>query len=178
MTALATRTAARVDLPVVLVLSVAALALRDVGTFSFLVPAACALGVLAVQGRSAARSDAAAWLAFTAVGACAFALVRFAMPGTGVRTTAFATSASVVAAIAEEIVFRRGLYGWLERWGAALAIAVTAIAFGLVHAPMYGWAVVPLDIGAGLVLGWQRWASRTWTSPATSHALANVLGSI
>ena len=168
----------RVDLPVVLSFAVAALALRDVGTFSFLVPLLCAVGVLAVQPRAVARSDAASWLVVTTIGASVFALVRIAVPGATARTTAFALITSVVAAIAEEVVFRRGLYGWLERWGAPLAIVMSALAFGVVHAPLYGWTVVPVDAGAGIVLGWQRWASRTWTSPAVTHAVANVLGSI
>jgi hypothetical protein len=43
---------------------------------------------------------------------------------------------------------------------------------------MYGWAVVPVDVGAGLVFGWQRWASGSWTSPAVAHAAANVMGAL
>lgn len=176
MTAIAR--ARSVDLPVVLASALAALALRDVGTFSFVVPVVCAVGVVAAQRPVSACSAASTWVVVTAVGAAAFALVRIAMPAPAVATTAFALIASVVAAIAEEIVFRRGVYGWLEQWGAALAVVGTAVAFGVVHAPMYGWTVVPLDLAAGLVLGWQRWASRTWTSPAATHALANVLGSV
>jgi hypothetical protein len=34
---------------------------------------------------------------------------------------------------------------------------------------------VPVDLGAGLVFGWQRWASGTWTVPAATHAADNVL---
>jgi hypothetical protein len=28
---------------------------------------------------------------------------------------------------------------------------------------------------AGLVLGWQRWAAGTWTVPAVTHVLANLM---
>jgi membrane protease YdiL (CAAX protease family) len=81
----------------------------------------------------------------------------------------------VVAAVAEEVFFRRLVYGWLERWGAAVAVGVAALLFALVHVPVYGWGVLPIDLAAGLVFGWQRWASGTWTAPAVAHAVANLL---
>jgi membrane protease YdiL (CAAX protease family) len=163
----------------VLILGIAALAFRDVGTFAFLVPVAAAGGVLAVQPASQrVQRDTATWLLVTAVGAAAFAVARLATATSAPRVTAFAIVASVVAAGAEEVVFRRGLYALLERWGPVVAIASTSMVFALVHVPMYGWTVIPLDTAAGVVLGWQRWASGTWTAPAVAHAVANVLGSL
>ena len=47
--------------------------------------------------------------------------------------------------------------------------------FALVHLPAYGVVALPVDLGAGLLLSWQRWASGTWTVPAGTHAFANVL---
>jgi hypothetical protein len=35
--------------------------------------------------------------------------------------------------------------------------------------------VLPIDLAAGLVLSWQRWASGSWRVPAVTHVLANVL---
>jgi hypothetical protein len=37
----------------------------------------------------------------------------------------------------------------------------------------YGVAA-SVDLGAGLLLSWQRWASGTWTVPAATHAAANL----
>lgn len=162
----------------VLVIGAAALALREVGALSFLVPLAVAGGVLAAQPPPRPRVDAAAWLLVTAIGASSFAAVRFALPASASRTTMFGVAASVIAAGAEEVVFRRGLYGVLERWGPVAAIGVSAVVFALVHVPTYGWTVLPLDAAAGVVLGWQRWATGTWTAPAVAHGVANVLGSI
>jgi membrane protease YdiL (CAAX protease family) len=163
----------------VLVLGVAALAFRDVGTLAFLVPVAVAGGVLAAQPATRrVRRDPATWMVVTATGAAAFAVARVAAPTAAPRVTAFAIVASVVAAGAEEVVFRGGLYGLLERWGPLVAIVSSSIVFALVHVPMYGWTVVPLDAAAGLVLGWQRWAAGTWTAPAVAHAVANVVGSL
>jgi membrane protease YdiL (CAAX protease family) len=47
--------------------------------------------------------------------------------------------------------------------------------FAAVHVTVWGWAVLPLDLAAGLVLGWQRWASGGWSVPAATHVAANVL---
>ena len=81
----------------------------------------------------------------------------------------------MLAAVGEEALFRRFLYDRLARWGPALAVGVTAVAFAAIHVPAYGWAAAPVDLGAGLLLGWQRWASGTWLAPAATHAFANLL---
>jgi membrane protease YdiL (CAAX protease family) len=82
---------------------------------------------------------------------------------------------SMLAAIAEEALFRRAVFGALERSGAAVAVVVTATLFALVHVPLYGVVAFPVDLGAGLVFGWQRSASATWAVPAVTHAAANLL---
>jgi membrane protease YdiL (CAAX protease family) len=82
------------------------------------------------------------------------------------------------AAIAEEALFRRLLYGWLVRWGAVVAVAGSAVAFALVHVPAYGVGSLWVNLGAGLLFGWQRWASGGWGAPAATHAAANVMASL
>lgn len=82
---------------------------------------------------------------------------------------------SLLAAIAEEALFRRAAYGALEPAGAVVAIGVTSLLFALIHVPLYGVAAFPVDLGAGLLFGWQRWASGTWTTSAGTHAAANLL---
>jgi len=89
--------------------------------------------------------------------------------------SAVALPLSLLAAVAEEALFRRLAYARLERFGAVVAIAGSALLFGLVHVPAYGLAALPVDVGAGLLFGWQRWASGTWTVPAGTHAFANAL---
>ena len=173
----AAATALRRDrLSVVLVLALASLAFRGVATWSFVVPVLAAVGVLAAQARAGEAAERWTWMLVTGSGIAACAVVRAALPGVPMHATMLGVAASVAAAVAEEIVFRRGLYGALERWGPIVAVVASAIVFGLVHAPMYGWAVVGVDVGAGLVFGWQRWASGTWTSPAATHVAANLLG--
>jgi membrane protease YdiL (CAAX protease family) len=89
--------------------------------------------------------------------------------------TSAALPLSLLAAVAEEALFRRVLYARLIRLGAVAAITITAVAFALVHLPAYGTSALPVDLGAGLLLGWQRWASGTWTAPAMTHGAANLL---
>jgi membrane protease YdiL (CAAX protease family) len=82
---------------------------------------------------------------------------------------------SLLAAVAEEALFRRVAYARLERFGTFVAVAASALLFGLVHVPAYGLAALPVDGGAGLLFGWQRWASGSWTVPAGTHAFANAM---
>jgi len=84
----------------------------------------------------------------------------------------------LLAAVAEEALFRGALYALLERRGALLAVGVSASVFALVHVPSYGLAALPVDFGAGLLFGWQRWASGRWTVSAATHAAANLLAVI
>jgi membrane protease YdiL (CAAX protease family) len=107
----------------------------------------------------------------------AVVLVTFRATGTPVPSpwSAAALPLSLLAAVAEEALFRRVAYARLERFGAVVAIAGSALLFGLVHVPAYGLAALPVDVGAGLVFGWQRWASGTWTVPAATHAFANAM---
>jgi len=89
--------------------------------------------------------------------------------------TSAALPLSLLAAVAEEALFRKVLYARLLRFGAVAAIAISGVVFALVHLPAYGTAAIPVDLGAGLLFGWQRWASGTWATPAITHGAANLL---
>jgi membrane protease YdiL (CAAX protease family) len=79
------------------------------------------------------------------------------------------------AAVAEEAFFRRFVFNLLRPNGAALAIAGSAALFAIVHVTVYGAWVLPIDLAAGMVLGWQRWAADSWHVSAVTHVLANLL---
>jgi membrane protease YdiL (CAAX protease family) len=97
--------------------------------------------------------------------------------GQAVPVAAGATAAglNVLAALAEEAFFRGLVYGWLRRFGPVVAVGASALAFALIHVPMYGPAALWVDLGGGLVLGWQRWATAGWAAPAATHAFANLV---
>src|SRR5205823_5479001 len=82
---------------------------------------------------------------------------------------------NTLAAVAEEAFFRRLVYGALLRQGAAVAVVGSAVLFALVHVSVYGAWVLPIDLAAGVVLSWQRWASGSWWAPALTHVVANIL---
>jgi membrane protease YdiL (CAAX protease family) len=118
------------------------------------------------------------------------------------RVGAAAAGLALLAAVAEEALFRRLLYARLiglarrldarpdprqrtaldrnararsARYGTVVAVLGSAALFALVHLPAYGTAALPVDLGAGLLLSWQRFASGRWTVPAVTHAAANLL---
>jgi membrane protease YdiL (CAAX protease family) len=111
-----------------------------------------------------------------AVGLGAFVVARLtAAPVAPVTVGASAIGLNLLAALAEEAFFRHFLYGSLLPFGAAGAIVLSSVVFALVHIPLYGGAVFWVDLGAGLLLGWQRWASGSWAAPAATHGAANIL---
>jgi len=111
--------------------------------------------------------------------AIGFAAVLLARAAAGaappVPVTVAIVALNTAAALAEEAFFRGFLFGRLEPWGVGLAVGVSALAFAAIHLPLYGWAAFPVDLGAGLLLSWQRAASGTWAVPGATHALANLL---
>lgn len=92
-----------------------------------------------------------------------------------VRATALLISLNTLAAVAEEALFRRVAFSALLPAGPIAAVAGSAMLFGVAHVTVYGWWAFPLDVAAGVVLGWQRWVSGSWLAPATTHALADLL---
>jgi hypothetical protein len=111
-----------------------------------------------------------------AVGLAAFALGRLIGGGRApAPPTLRVVAASTLAAVAEEAFFRRLLWAVLRPGGVVLAGLGSASLFAVAHVTVYGWWVLPLDLAAGLVLAWQRWASGSWAVPAVTHVVANLL---
>jgi membrane protease YdiL (CAAX protease family) len=134
--------------------------------------------------RAARSAPLSTWTVLAAGLVAVSAVALLARPAPPLRAGGAALALSLLAAVAEEALFRGALYAWVERRAAstalapALAVAIPAILFALVHLPSYGPAALPVDLGAGLLLGWQRWASGRWTVPAATHAAANLLAVI
>jgi Type II CAAX prenyl endopeptidase Rce1-like len=141
--------------------------------------AACyvAIGAAALSVREMASPPAALGrLTVLLVGLVAIALVAWVVgPWPPLRLGWMGAPVGVLAAVAEEALFRRLAYARLLRYGVGVAIIGTAVAFALLHVPFYGVEALPIDLGAGLLLSWQRWASGTWTVPAATHAAAELL---
>jgi membrane protease YdiL (CAAX protease family) len=152
----------------------------------YLAMAATALAVPAPAGEGAAGRAVHAWRSATpplgwaaplGIGLAAVAAAGMvAGPAPDPRVGAAAAGLGLLAAVAEEALFRRLLYlRLLARYGTVVTVLGSAILFALVHLPAYGTAALPVDLGAGLLLSWQRFASGRWTVPAVTHAVANLL---
>jgi membrane protease YdiL (CAAX protease family) len=111
-----------------------------------------------------------------AIGCTAIVGARFmlAAPLTASATTA-GLALTILAAVAEEALFRGLMFARLLSYGRYLAIILSAGMFALVHVPFYGLRALPVDLGAGMLFAWQRSESGSWSVPAATHALANVL---
>lgn len=186
MTATATRTRPQVGAGVVVVGACALLLARPALLDGRADPTMILVAVFVVIGLAGAtwpspsaphsqRTRLAASLAVTAAGMAVFGLARLA-GGHPVAVLALRPVAlNSLAAVAEEAVFRRLLYGLLRPGGAVLAVAGSATAFAAVHVTVWGAWVLPLDLAAGLLLGWQREATGRWSVPAATHVFANLV---
>ena len=128
-------------------------------------PGSVAIGTLAGLGLVALTLAGAAIAGSTLV------------PGLARPAAPFAPWALVIVlvAVAEEAVLRGVLFDRVaSASGLAAALAVTTLAFALLHVPLYGWSVVPLDLAVGLLLGGLRIATRGIAAPAAAHAVADL----
>jgi CAAX protease family protein len=77
--------------------------------------------------------------------------------------------AVVITPLAEELLFRGALYGWLRRWWPAWAtIAATAVAFAGIHGFL---VVMPYALVFGIVTGWLRERTGSVAAGVVTHVL-------
>jgi membrane protease YdiL (CAAX protease family) len=82
---------------------------------------------------------------------------------------------TILVASAEELVLRGALFDELDgSVGTVAAVLVTSVVFALMHVPLYGWHVVPLDLGVGLWLAGLRLATGGIAAPAVAHTVADL----
>ncbi len=80
-------------------------------------------------------------------------------------------AAVILAPLAEELMFRVVLLGWLKtRTNSTEAIVISSIAFAAVHGPLDGLALVPL----ALLLGYLYDRRRSFWSVFVAHAFFNL----
>jgi membrane protease YdiL (CAAX protease family) len=161
-------------------LGVLALAAAPVGWAGLAVTVGAGiLGIALPTGRRHEQPlDVPTWVGATVLGLTGFVAARELVVLPPLPLGASAVAVIVTAAVAEEAFFRRLAFGWLSRWGTLAAILLTSVAFAAVHVPAYGVAAIPVDLAAGLLFGWQRWATGSWIVPAVTHATANLLNAL
>jgi len=95
----------------------------------------------------------------------------------GIRPEPFALWVAVTAivAVGEEAILRGVLFDAVRSVaGPPVAVVGTSLAFALLHVPLYGWHVVPLDLAVGVWLAGLRLVSGGVAAPAVAHALADL----
>jgi membrane protease YdiL (CAAX protease family) len=95
----------------------------------------------------------------------------------GMRPEPFVVWGLVTALVVlgEEVLLRGVLFEALDDIGSPLtAVLVTSMAFALMHVPLYGWQVVPLDIGVGIFFGGLRVATGGVAAPVIAHLVADL----
>lgn len=146
-----------------------------------LVFAGCLLALCAAAGARVPLSRRALVIGLLgAVVLCLPVAVQRALEAAPLRgPQGFATWALVVTVVAtaEEVFLRGALHDAVTALaGAPAAVGVGALAFALLHVPLYGWSAVPLDLAVGVVLGGLRVAAGTPLAPAVAHVGADLAG--
>lgn len=79
----------------------------------------------------------------------------------------------LLAPVAEELVFRGLLYGWLAgRWNNLVAFIISSLAFAAAHAePLHILMVLPL----GFWFGWLRWRTGSLVPTIVAHIINNTI---
>jgi membrane protease YdiL (CAAX protease family) len=79
----------------------------------------------------------------------------------------------LLAPIAEELVFRGLLYGWLAgRWSNLVAFILSSLAFAAAHMePLHILMVLPL----GFWFGWLRWRTGSLVPTIVAHIINNTI---
>jgi membrane protease YdiL (CAAX protease family) len=156
---------------------------RSVGAGAAFAGLLVAVALLADR-REALRPGRWRWqVAVGVLGALVLALVPLLVhlggPGGALPLDAFPRWAAVVTAVsvAEEVLLRGVLWNAAVTWrGEWVALALTTVAFALLHVPLYGWSVLVLDLAVGLLLGGLRMLSNGWGAPAVAHTAADLAG--
>lgn len=139
------------------------------------------LAVAVAAGWRPALPWVSALLLGTLGGLALIAIPRLADPlvpaAIGMRPEPFLAWGAVTAlvVVGEEALLRGALFSAVDRAaGPLVAVLVTSLAFSLMHVPLYGWQVVPLDLGVGVFLGGLRLAAGGVAAPAVAHLLADL----
>ena len=125
--------------------------------------------------RPSARSIVIGLAGGAAIVAIPLAVHAIAAPAFQPQPFVIWAAVTCVVAAGEEVMLRGVI---LDRTRAAAglipAVLFTSVLFALMHVPLYGWSVVPVDFGAGLVLCGLRLLSGGIAAPTIAHTMADL----
>ena len=111
------------------------------------------------------------FLALFLAGQNPLVLIRSPLPVDGSQRGLFFLVGGIVAPVAEEIVFRGLIFGYLRRWGLPAAILVSTALFAAVHP---GPAIPATQIVGGMVFAVAYHTGRSLMVPIVIHVLGNL----
>ncbi|WP_054698754.1 CPBP family intramembrane glutamic endopeptidase [Desulfosarcina cetonica] len=111
------------------------------------------------------------FIALLAAGQHPLQLIRSPLPESPYQRALFFMAGGMVAPVAEEIVFRGVIYGYLRRWGKATAVLISTALFAAFHV---GPALPVTQIIGGVVFAIAYQASGSLITPIVIHGLGNL----
>lgn len=101
-----------------------------------------------------------------------FDLIKTGLPATTGGKMLFFLIGGMVSPVAEEIVFRGVLYGYLKRWGVWAAVIFSTLLFVLAHTTGGRFPVAQIVGGVVFALAYER--ERSLVVPMVIHILGNL----
>ena len=98
--------------------------------------------------------------------------IRTALPKNSPNLFFFFLVGGIVAPVAEEVFFRGILYGFLRRWGFAVALVLSTAAFALTHGLGHGFPLVQVIGGFLFAVAYE--IEKNLLVPVTIHCLGNL----
>jgi membrane protease YdiL (CAAX protease family) len=101
-------------------------------------------------------------------------LIRSPLPQGTTRLILFFCVGGIVAPIAEEIVFRGLIFGYLRRWGLPAAILISTALFAFIHLVFRNPTIPVTQIVGGLVFAVAYHMGKSLMVPIVIHTLGNL----
>jgi len=99
-------------------------------------------------------------------------IIRVQLPSGSREIIIYFMVGGIVGPVAEEVIFRGVLYGFLRRWGVVLAVTVSTLVFVLVHSSAFHGIPLTQAVG-GILFALAYEKEQNLMAPITLHVLGN-----
>lgn len=99
-------------------------------------------------------------------------MIRISLPKTSANLLLFFLVGGIVAPVAEELFFRGILYGFLRRWGIAVALVLSTALFAITHGLGHGFPMIQVVGGVLFAAAYE--VEKNLLVPITIHCLGNL----